>query len=68
MKREDRRCFMYHPFWQQKKKKKSWLRGVNCPGSNLSNFVMNMYQEFVNSRNFGGESTHILRQRIQNPF
>ena len=25
----------------------SWLHRINCPDSNLSNFVMTMYPEFV---------------------
>ena len=45
-----------------------WLRRINCPDSNLSNFVMTMYPEFVSLRKFGGEYTNVLMQRIQNPF
>ena len=49
-----------------------FLRRINCPDSNLSNFVMTMYPEFVSLRKFGGEYTnvylYIQMQRIQNPF
>ena len=47
------------------------MHRINCPDSNLSNFVMTMYPEFV-SWKFGGEYTnvylYIQMQRIQNPF
>ena len=45
-----------------------WLRRINCPDSNLSNFVMTMYPEFVSLRKFGGEYANVSMQRIHNPF
>ena len=50
----------------------SWLHKINCPDTSLCNFVMNS-NEYVPSvckllRKSGGEYTHILMHRMQNPF